>query len=371
MEVLRGALVGYGFIGERGHAPQYRSPDSGVTLEAIADVTPARLALARAAFPNARVYARWQDLLERERDLDFVDVAVPPVDHAPVSLAALARGLHVLCEKPLAWSLPQAREMLAAARTAQRVLFPCHNYRHAPVVREVGAVLAEGKLGTVGSLTLDTFRNTHAKGVTEWSPHWRRDRAISGGGIAMDHGSHTLYLTFDWLGSHPTSVSARIFNSQPSRFDTEDSVAAVFTFPNGLAHCRLSWTAGMRKVVYTVQGSRGGLIVNDDELELDLQRETSGPDVAQGAVRWETEKRAIASDWMDAGHPGWFAGVFAGFRRAIAEGRFVSRDTLESYRCLEAIDGIYRSAAQGGREVALTGAPGGGSREALQKAELP
>jgi predicted dehydrogenase len=354
---LRGVLIGYGFIGQRGHAPCYRDPDSGFVLEAIADVTPARLELARTEFPGVRTYSTWAEMFERERDLDFVDICAPPVDHGPIALAAFAKGLHVLCEKPLAWSLPQAREMLAGARAARRVLFPCHNYLHAPVVRAVGAALAEGKVGTIGSLTLDTFRNTHAKGVPEWNTNWRRERSISGGGIAMDHGSHTLYLAFDWLRSYPTSVSARIFNSQPGRYDTEDDVAAVFTFPSGLAHCHLTWTAGMRKVVYTVQGSRGGLLVNDDELEIDLQRETSGPDVAQGAVRWEIEKRSIASHWMDAGHTAWFGRVFEDFRRAIVANDFVSKTSLEGYRCIEGIDGIYRSAAQGGREVALMGPP--------------
>ena len=58
-------------------------------------------------------------------------------------------------------------------------------------------------------MTLQTFRNTHAKGVSEWRPNWRRERKYSGGGIAMDHGSHTFYLAFEWLKSYPTSISAR------------------------------------------------------------------------------------------------------------------------------------------------------------------
>ncbi len=318
---LKGALIGYGFIGSLGHAPCYRDPATGFLLEAVADVAPARLARARAEFPRVRMYSTWQELLDREEGLDFVDIAAPPVDHAPIALAALARGLHVLCEKPLAWSLAQAREMLAAAKAAGRVLFPCHNYRYAPVVRAVGETLTGGRLGTIGALTLSTFRNTHARGVREWNTHWRRDRKISGGGIAMDHGSHSFYLAFDWLRSHPTSVTARILNSQPARYDTEDNLTAVLTFPSGLAHCHLSWTAGMRKVLYTVQGSRGGLLVNDDELEIDLQR---GPGVTDDAIGWEVEKRSIASQWMDASHAAWFGSVFAEFRSAIERDDFVS-----------------------------------------------
>src|SRR5580692_1376347 len=101
---LRGALIGYGFIGSFGHAPCYRDPQSGFSLSAIADVSPARRDLAQKDFPRARVYASWEELLERETELDFADVAVPPVDHAAVTLGSLAKGLHVLCEKPLAGS---------------------------------------------------------------------------------------------------------------------------------------------------------------------------------------------------------------------------------------------------------------------------
>lgn len=357
--------MGYGFIGALGHAPHYRDPRANVSLRAIADVSAERRALAGREFPQARLYATWQQLLAEERELDFVDIAVPPVDHAPLAIAALRRGLHVLCEKPLAWSLAQAGDMLAAAQTAQRVLFPCHNYKHAPVVRAVQDTIAGGGLGAIHSLTLSTFRNTHAKGVPEWNTHWRRDRKISGGGIAMDHGSHTFYLTFDWLKAYPTAVTAKIINSQPSRYDTEDNVTAVLTFPNGLAHCHLSWTAGMRKVIYTVQGGGGGLVVNDDELEVAIQRATGGPEVAQGAVAWEVTRTQVASHWMDASHVAWFGSLFRQFRRALATGDYVSSETLESYRCMELIDAIYRSAAAGSREVALAGPPSGISAAAV------
>src|SRR5947209_1462615 len=107
MQTLRGALIGYGFIMEKGHAAAYRARaehDAGdVEIVAIADVSPERRAAAQAAWPQARVYADHHALLDAEAGrLDFVDVATPPSDHAAVALEALGRGLHVLCEKPLA-----------------------------------------------------------------------------------------------------------------------------------------------------------------------------------------------------------------------------------------------------------------------------
>ena len=97
--------------------------------------------------------------------------------------------------------------MLRHAAEAERVLYPCHNYKHAPVIKAVRGVLEAGRIGKVHLVTLQTFRNTHAKGVTGWRPDWRRERSYSGGGIAMDHGSHTFYLAFEWLGGYPTAIT--------------------------------------------------------------------------------------------------------------------------------------------------------------------
>ena len=149
-----------------------------------------------------RVYASHAELLEKEAGrISFVDITTPPAHHAEIAHAALDRGLHVLCEKPLTTTTEAARGLLDHARRARRVVFPCHNYKHAPVIKAVRRILDAGTIGPVSMVTLHTFRNTHAKGVAEWRPDWRREKRFSGGGIAMDHGSHTFYLAFDWLGA--------------------------------------------------------------------------------------------------------------------------------------------------------------------------
>lgn len=352
---LQGALIGFGFIGGKGHAPAYAARGD-VEITAIADICAARRDLARATFPGARLYETYQALLAAEHGLRFVDIATPPCDHAAITHAALERGLHVLCEKPLATTLEDAARMLVHAQKAGRVLFPCHNYKHAPVVKAIRELIDSGQLGRVRSLTLNTYRNTHAKGVTEWHTHWRREKRYSGGGIAMDHGSHTFYLTFDWLGALPTAVTAKMSNLEPDRYDTEDNFTCVLTFPSGLAHSHLTWTAGVRKVIYTVQGETGAITVDDDNLELAVMEKTGGPDVAQGAVTWRTEKRSIASHWMDASHVSWFNSLFDQFQGAISRGEWVGPEARESYRCIEIITEAYNSAADGCRERPL-GAP--------------
>ena len=164
---LRGACIGYGFISEGGHSPSYRlrsETPGDYEIVAVADITPARRAAAARTYPKARLYESWERLLDKEsKNLDFVDITTPPYAHAEIAHAALDCRLHVLCEKPLAATAKQAQLMAAHAARAHRVLFPCHNYRHAPVVKAVRSVLAQNIIGNVQLVTLQTFRPTHAE----------------------------------------------------------------------------------------------------------------------------------------------------------------------------------------------------------------
>jgi predicted dehydrogenase len=356
---LRGALVGYGFIAENGHAPEYRRlGDSGVTIAAVADVTEARRQAARRIFPRARVYATHEELLANEAHrLDFVDITTPPYAHSGVALAALSHGLHVLCEKPLAVSPAQAKSMAERAENEKRVLFPCHNYRHAPVVEEVRAILRKDVIGPVRLATLQTFRTTHARGVADWLPDWRRERRFSGGGIAMDHGSHTFYLAFEWMRAYPTAVSAKI--SAEDGQNTEDNFSCSLTFPTGVVNTHLSWTAGARKVLYTLHGPRGAIMVDDDVVSV---HRIVGP---SGTSSELVHTRETASRWMDASHKEWFGRLFDDFRRAIRDGDYVSDQTIDAIQCVATIGAAYESAARGSEEVAIEGHRGSTVRRRL------
>ncbi len=347
---LRGAVIGYGFISERGHMPAYGSfpgDSAPLRITAVADTCAARREKARAQLPGVHVYASHLELLEKERgQLDFVDVTTPPCDHAVIAHDALDHGLHVLCEKPLTTSVEDARALLLHARHAKRVIFPCHNYKHAPVIKAVRRIIDSGVIGRVSLVTLQTFRNTHAKGVAEWRPDWRREHQLSGGGIAMDHGSHTFYLAFDWLGAFPTAITAKMSTLGP--FDTEDNLACSITFPTGTASAHLTWTAGVRKVVYTIHGERGAVRVEDDDIET-----TIGQKGADGSVAWEVQRERISSDWMDAGHSIWFRSLFEQFVTAVDTGDWVGHEAQTALRCIELITTAYASATDGSRELPL------------------
>ncbi len=353
MKKLRGAVVGYGFIMEKGHAAGYRQR-ADVEIVAIADISADRRAAAAAAWPDARIYADHTALFEAEAGkLDFVDIATPPSDHAEITHAALDAGLHVLCEKPLAATIDEARAMLRHANRAQRVIYPCHNYKHAPVIKAMRSVIDSGRIGKVHLVTLQTFRDTHAKGVPGWRTDWRRERRYSGGGIAMDHGSHTFYLAFEWLRAYPTAITARAVTMGP--FDTEDDFSCSLRFPTGVASAHLSWNAGVRKVMYTVHGERGAIRVEDDDIEVAVRERAPGTPGEPGATSWRFDREAISSDWMDSSHVTWFNSLFDDFKGAIERKEFVGREAEEAFLCVQLISTAYASARDGSKELPLPG----------------
>jgi len=336
---LQGALIGFGFIAEKGHVPAYLAAPDQIQITAVADVCAARREKARQVLPHARIYPDTKTLLTAEaRQLDFVDVATPPCDHAAIAHAAFEHGLHVFCEKPIATSAADARAMLDHATAAKRVFFPSHNYKHAPVIKAIRKVLESGEIGPIHLVTLDTFRTTHAKGVADWQPDWRRSRKASGGGIAMDHGSHTFYLAFDWLSSYPTAITAHM--NHRGAFDTEDNFNCTVTFPTGIAVAQLTWNSGFRKVIYTIHGANGAIKCEDDDVEIHIKGKP-------------VEKMSAASHWMDASHAEWFKALQIDFVDQIGRGEWVGREAHDAAMCVQLIETAYASARADGRELEL------------------
>ena len=116
----------------------------------------------------------------------------------------------------------------------------------------------------------------------------------------------------------------------------------------------LSWTAGVRKVIYSVQGDRGAVTVDDDNIEVaQMYPDPNGPN----GVAWKTEKRTIKSDLMDASHVSWFNSLFDRFKSAIETDDFVSQEAKEAFFCVTLIERAYQSASEGCREISVPEIP--------------
>jgi predicted dehydrogenase len=217
------------------------------------------------------------------------------------------------------------------------------------VIKAVRELLDQDAIGEVHLVTLDTFRTTHAKGVSDWLPDWRRMKRYSGGGIAMDHGSHTFYLAFDWLGSYPTAITAHMNHrgvaGAPSSFDTEDNFSCTLQFPTGTAVAQLTWNAGVRKVQYTLHGERGAITIEDDDIEVSVR--------GTGAAQPRVERMNAASHWMDASHAAWFRTLQEEFVAAIIAGELVGKNAREAFLCVHLIETAYASSRQGSRLLPL------------------
>ncbi|WP_406109253.1 Gfo/Idh/MocA family protein [Micromonospora globbae] len=210
---LRVGMVGYAFMGAA-HSQAWRTVNRVYDLPARARMA---LICGRDAGNVAEAADRlgwnayttdWRDLVSRD-DIDVVDVCTPGDSHAEIALAALAAGKHVLCEKPLANTVEEARAMAAAAATARAsgVRSMCgFNYRRVPAVAMMRRLVADGRLGVI--------RHVRAAYLQDWivDPQfplvWRLQKDRAGSGALGDIGAHIIDLTQYVTGQRITGVSA-------------------------------------------------------------------------------------------------------------------------------------------------------------------
>jgi predicted dehydrogenase len=207
--LIRAGVVGLGRSGWELHLETI-SKMREYQVTAVCDQSPQRLARATATF-GTRPHASWQSLLA-DSEVDLVVVAVPGNLHAPIALAALEAGKHVIVEKPMANTLAEADEMLVVARRTGRMLTVFHNRRWDRDYRMVKSLVRTGELGEL--LTVDcrvmSFGSTWPTyGVAEFKPSWWVQAAY-GGGFLADWGPHLVDQCLDLLDAWPTRVVAEL-----------------------------------------------------------------------------------------------------------------------------------------------------------------
>src|SRR5580704_6484652 len=151
-KTLRVGLIGYKFMG-KAHSNAWRQVNhffpelpAKIELTAICGRDAAAVERARGIFGWGRAETDWRKIVTAP-DIDIVDISTGNDTHCEIALAAFRAGKAVLCEKPLARDLPEAREMLAASRRAGTVNMVCHNYRRIPEVALAKQIVDSGELG--------------------------------------------------------------------------------------------------------------------------------------------------------------------------------------------------------------------------------
>lgn len=341
--MLRGAISGFGEVAARGHLAGWSArPD--VQIVAIHDPVAARRHAAINLIKNIRVYDDLELMLDGER-LDFLDIASPPAYHAAAARHALAAGVNVLVEKPLCLTRKEFADLKCDASSAARVLMCVHNWKHSPAYLRAHALISSGRLGEVKEISLTRLRDGPAGSggsTTGGGERWRLDPG-SGGGILIDHGWHTAYLTQHLMsGALPISVSARLEISSSSQVEEIANLEVEFS-DKRLAHLQLSWRAGTRCTSAVIHGSAGTLRIEENHLSLTAR---------SGLV----EHYSVVDAIDDSYHPTWFAGMAAEFERAIAEGPdgAIARNNLaEAQAAMELIVAARESSQHRGVSVAL------------------
>ncbi|WP_430790462.1 Gfo/Idh/MocA family protein [Actinoplanes sp. G11-F43] len=206
-------MVGYAFMGTA-HSQAWRTVNRVFDLPLRARMTavvgrdPGKVAAAAAQLGWQEHTTDWRTLINRD-DIDLIDVCTPGDSHAEIAIAALAAGKHVLCEKPLANTIDEARAMAAAAVRAEAggVRSMCgFNYRRVPAVALMRRLVADGRIGEI--------RHIRAVYLQDWitDPQfplvWRLQKDKAGSGALGDIGAHIIDLTQYVTGQRISGVSA-------------------------------------------------------------------------------------------------------------------------------------------------------------------
>ncbi|GAB1820143.1 Gfo/Idh/MocA family protein [Herbidospora sp. RD11066] len=251
---IRIVVVGAGFWATQMHLPAL-AQIPGVEITGV--VATSLESAEKAAAPyGARAYT---DLEEAVQDADVVDVVAPPDVHLPAVKTAAEHGKHAICIKPLARSLDEADEMLAAVKAAGTRLFYAENVPFIPAVQEAKKLVDAGQIGEV-------FRVKACEGIGEPHSDWFFDPVRSGGGAMLDMAVHSLEFCRFFANAPITSVYADADTFVwGDRTSAEDTAVLTVRFGNGvLGQCEDSWSlAGAMDSRFEVFGTEGRILIDN------------------------------------------------------------------------------------------------------------
>ncbi|WP_372444301.1 Gfo/Idh/MocA family protein [Micromonospora qiuiae] len=376
-------MVGYAFMGAA-HSQAWRTVNRVYDLPARARMAlicgrdPEKVAEAADRLGWEEHTTDWRELVTRP-DIDVVDICTPGDSHAEIALAALAAGKHVLCEKPLANTVAEAREMAAAAATARAsgARSMCgFNYRRVPAVALMRQLVADGRLGEI--------RHVRASYLQDWivDPQfplvWRLRKEVSGSGALGDIGAHIIDLTQYVTGQRITGVSAvtetfvkeRPLPSESSGLAAQADGGSAATGPvtvddaaifvarlegGSLATYEATRFATGRKNALRVEinGSLGSVAFDLERLnELEFYDATR-PAAEQGFSRilvTESEHPYLSAWWPPGhiiGYEHSFTHQMRDFIEAVATGADPSPSFAEALQVQLVLDAVVRSAELG------------------------
>ncbi len=255
---IRIGVIGCGAIAEHLHVPDYVcSPDAEVV--ALCDVIKSKAqALADRMAPGAQVFSDYKEMLKKA-DVEGVSVCLPNFLHAPVTLTALAAGVHVMVEKPMAASMAEAQKMVRAADKKGLVLMVDQSQRLFPAHKKAKEVMDSGIMGKVLHVTA-MFGHS---GPEDWSPtgKWFFKKKEARFGAMADLGVHKADLVRYLTGKEVAEVNGFFERLEKQRATVEDNFVSALKFTDGtVGTLAASWTVKGAEANYTILHCTNGTL---------------------------------------------------------------------------------------------------------------
>ncbi len=351
MKKLRIGMIGAGNIANT-HIQAYKSCENAEVV-AMCDIDAQRMQKTAERFGITKTYSSVTEMLQNET-LDAADVCVWNCNHAKCAIEALNAGLHVLCEKPMAYSTKEAEEMLEVAKKNNKLLMIGFVMRFSNECMVAKDFIESGSIGEIYHSKATYLRRHGAPGG------WFCNSALSGGGPVIDLGVHVIdfarYLmgnpkpvsvyatTSDKLKNRPylkTDVAWKPLNaSEDDIYDVEDFGTAIIRYENGATTLlETSYSLnGEEKTVRELFGTRGGIKI-DDKIQLYLEMNDLLCDVTPNIANYK-----LGTDL--------FANEMAHFVDCALNGTPCNASAEDGITIMRILDAIYES-ARTGHEVIL------------------
>ncbi len=232
---LKVGLIGCGEIGQMRAAALARTPT--LELAVVCDVVPERAEKLAAQY-GCKASSNWQEVVAQP-DLAVIIVSTSNDLHAPISLAAMEQGKHVLCEKPLARTTAEGQAMVAAAERYNVRFKTGFNHRYYPSVMKARELIDRGEIGQI----MYVRSYIGHPGGEDFTRRWMCQADISGGGSLLDNGIHVLDLTRYFLGEEITQAQGYRATLGWPVAPCEDNAFALYRTDGGrIASVQSSWT---------------------------------------------------------------------------------------------------------------------------------
>ena len=335
-KVWKVAVVGCG-IGRSHIAEGYAAHPGKFHVEALCDIDAARLAKVADEFAVPRRTTSFDEVLRL--DVDIIDICTPPTLHVAQALAALAAGKHVICEKPIAGSLAEVDQLIAAERAAAGRFMPVFQYRYGNGVQRAKRIV---DLGLAGKPYLATVETAWKRTAAYYAIPWRGRLDTELGGVLLTQAIHAHDM-MTWLMGPVASLFAAT-TTRVNPIEVEDCAVASLVLQSG-ALASLAATLGSHKEIsrlrfcfehVTFESSQAPYSPGDDPWQIIPASDEAAARIAEAL-----------SDWTFV--PSRFNGLMAHYHAALETGTELPVTLTDARQSLELITALLHSAQTGAR----------------------